>query len=131
MNKKRMLTTLIVTGALVTPAARADHAESDWCSHYCGLIDRVLSSFDSLLAIPQSDRPLDTDKASDRSGRDIARTDAKALGGARQGIPQPVDGRDSAPSGGDGYRLSAGAEGDPDVICLGCGGLPSPKDGSN
>jgi hypothetical protein len=121
---------MIVAGALLAPAARADQVESDWCGPYCGLIDGVLEGFNGLFAIAPikpSDHPQSSDKASDRSGRDVARTDAtaptdKALG----------DGRDSAPAGRvdsrSGYLVP---EGDSDPICLGCGGLPSPNDGPN
>ncbi len=118
MNKMIMLTAILVVGALVAPAANAAPGD-DFAGAYCGLIDQLFEDFAYALGCPNDRKPSDqylTDKASDRSGRDIANT---------AGDNQQRDGADQAPSGPrDGHDGT-------DVRCLGCNGLPTPQDTPN
>lgn len=100
MNKKLMLTVLIVAGALVAPAAQADHPDpGDW---FCGVLDVWFGDHAFALGCGHHDDLVATDGDDARDGNDASdvRTPDYPTREA------DGDGSDEGPK------------------CLGCGGLP-------
>lgn len=116
MSKTLTLALLIVAGALVAPAAQADHPDlgNDACGH-CGYYCHVLGDwFGGILETFGFDG--DHCRDSDRRGDDAATSDLR----------RNDRGNDSAPaSGGDRADRDTRSDGEIDTRCLACSGLPT------